>query len=133
SFTQTATDCEQNQTRTRAESYVDHKSGATVPVSKPAESKVLTGQTNTQTAVGTKPTTQCAYDANNFWTYGFDDHVGKFFLNIQWAGTRIYTLMTLDENALNQTTYSTGGYRYTRGTMMEEAAAIKHQVCRSSL
>lgn len=56
SFTQTATDCKQNQSRTRSESYVDHKTGSTVAVSVPNETQTLTSQTSTRTATGTKVT-----------------------------------------------------------------------------
>jgi hypothetical protein len=55
-FTQTATDCKQDQVRTRAESYIDHKSGSTVAVTVAGEAQTLTGQSNTQLATGTKET-----------------------------------------------------------------------------
>jgi hypothetical protein len=67
SFTQTATDCKQDQTRTRAESYVDHKSGATVPVTVAGEAQTLTGQTNTQTATGVKETWVATTPAYTAW------------------------------------------------------------------
>lgn len=51
-FTQTATDCKQNQSRTRAESYVDHKTGFNTVVAVPADTQVLSNVTNTQIAVG---------------------------------------------------------------------------------
>jgi hypothetical protein len=51
-FTQTATDCKQNQTRARAESYIDHKTGVTTAVVVPNDTQVLSNVTNTQTAVG---------------------------------------------------------------------------------
>jgi hypothetical protein len=67
SFTQTATDCEQDQTRTRAESYVDHKTGSTVAVTVPAETQTLTGQSSTQTATGTKETWVAATPTYTAW------------------------------------------------------------------
>jgi hypothetical protein len=67
SFTQTAADCEQDQTRTRAESYVDHKSGSTVAVTAPAETQTLTAQSNTQTATGTKETWVATTSVYSAW------------------------------------------------------------------
>jgi hypothetical protein len=55
-FEQTATNCKQDQTRTRIESYVDHKSISTVVVGSTTETQTLTGQTSKQNAIGTKET-----------------------------------------------------------------------------
>ncbi|MDU8350299.1 hypothetical protein RYA05_00135 [Pseudomonas syringae pv. actinidiae] len=54
-FTQTATDCQQPQKRTRSESYVDHLSGAVVAVSGVTQNQAITA-TDTRNAVGTKET-----------------------------------------------------------------------------
>lgn len=62
SFTQTATDCEQNQTRGRSEVYIDHRSGLGVVLTVPAENKTLTGQISTQTAIGTDISTATVTD-----------------------------------------------------------------------
>lgn len=67
SFTQTANDCKQDQSRTRAESYVDHKTSSTVAVNMPAESQTLSGQTSTQTATGTKETWVAATATYTSW------------------------------------------------------------------
>ncbi|MDU8350978.1 hypothetical protein RYA05_03605 [Pseudomonas syringae pv. actinidiae] len=53
-FKQTATDCKVNQSRTRAESYVDHKTSNRIVVPKANETKVLTGQSNARDAIGTR-------------------------------------------------------------------------------
>lgn len=55
-FEQTATNCKQDQDRTRIESYVDHKSASTVVVGSTTETQTLTGQTSKQNAIGTKET-----------------------------------------------------------------------------
>jgi hypothetical protein len=68
SFTQTATDCKQDQTRTRAESYVDHKTGSTVAVTVAGETQTLTGQSNTQPATGTKETWAATTPTYTAWT-----------------------------------------------------------------
>jgi hypothetical protein len=68
SFTQTATDCKQDQTRTRAESYVDHKTGTTTAVAVAGETKTLTGQTDTQSATGTKETWAATTPTYTAWT-----------------------------------------------------------------
>lgn len=56
SFIQTSSDCKLNQARSRSESFVNHKTGLTEAVSAPSETQVLTGQTSTQNAIGTKET-----------------------------------------------------------------------------
>ncbi|MEG0870208.1 MAG: hypothetical protein RSG77_24665, partial [Hafnia sp.] len=99
SFTQTATDCKQNQTRTRAESYVDHKSGSNVAVSVPAEAQTLAGQTNTQTAVGTKETWVAIAPTYTAWA----NSSGVYNCNGSWAPSPSnYNVAT----QFTQTTYS---------------------------
>ncbi|MEG0870288.1 MAG: hypothetical protein RSG77_25070, partial [Hafnia sp.] len=135
-FTQTATDCEQNQTRTRAESYVDHKTGAktTVPVS--GESKVLTGQSNTQTATGTKVVEECAYDVwpapsseYTILTAGPSNNTG-----ITWKGAFIVNKGAFTDGR----PVNSGGYTYKKGKFKETYTTImgksdSYEVCRTPL
>ncbi|MEG1350512.1 MAG: hypothetical protein RSD49_21015, partial [Hafnia sp.] len=43
-FTQTASNCKIDQTRTRTESYQDHRSGSNIPVARANENRVLSNQ-----------------------------------------------------------------------------------------
>jgi hypothetical protein len=65
-FTQTATDCQQPQSRTRAESYVDHVSGSTVAVSNVTQTQSVTAS-STRTATGTKETWVATTSAYSAW------------------------------------------------------------------
>jgi hypothetical protein len=67
SFSQTATDCLQPQTRNRVESYVDHLSGSTVQVSSVTQSQSISA-TSTRTATGTKETWVATTAAYGAWT-----------------------------------------------------------------
>ncbi|MFK4132234.1 hypothetical protein ACI2KR_08065 [Pseudomonas luteola] len=53
SFTQTATDCQQTQTRARHESYVDHISGDTVTLQDKTETQTLSGFSSSRSNTGT--------------------------------------------------------------------------------
>jgi hypothetical protein len=66
-FTQTATDCKQTQTRSRTESYLDHISGNKVTASNTTESQVAT-VSNTRTATGTKETWVATSSTYTAWT-----------------------------------------------------------------
>jgi hypothetical protein len=70
-YTQTATDCLQPQTRTRAESYVDHLSGATVQVLSTPQSQSIAA-TSTRSAVGTKETWQATSSTYSAWVNSTD-------------------------------------------------------------
>src|SRR5690606_33124500 len=89
-FTQTATDCEQNQTRSRVEKYVDHKSGATVQVSSTSESRTITGQTSTRSATGTKATKVCEYSSVTQWIV-IPLPSPNHRINVYWNGENLYT------------------------------------------
>jgi hypothetical protein len=66
-FTQNATDCLQPQTRVRAESYVDHKSGSTVQTSSVNQSQSITASSS-RTATGTKETWIATSSVYGAWT-----------------------------------------------------------------
>jgi hypothetical protein len=117
SFTQTATDCKQDQTRTRAESYVDHKSGSTVVVGNTVESQTLDNQTSSQTATGTKPTTVCRYDANNFYGESYYTHGGWWNYTWRWNGTTVSTSPSVP-----------GGY--SKGALVSKnSSSVQYQIC----
>ncbi|MFK4132214.1 hypothetical protein ACI2KR_07965, partial [Pseudomonas luteola] len=68
SYTQTASDCKQNQTRSRVERFVDHASGSTITAVNSTESQVITGQSSTRNSVGTKQTWVAATPSYTAWT-----------------------------------------------------------------
>jgi len=116
SFTQTATDCKQNQTRTRVEKYVDHVTGATVQAVSTTESQTLSNQTATRTATGTKVAKVCR--ANSMYTnyYGTSNvlvqppPINRYELRtmIYWDSVAIY-----NGPAISSTTYTKDGYTYS--------------------
>lgn len=118
-FTQTATDCEQNQTRLRTESYVDHRTGTAVSAVNTTESRILTAQSSTRSATGTKVTKICYGVAG---THGVMDYYG-FYIWI-WDGT------TLGNSP--GPVYDYGGYRYTPGTKPVPNTLLK-EICREPL
>ena len=85
-FTQTATNCSQNQTRSRVESYVDHITRSTVQVSSTTQSQTLTGRTSTRTATGTKVAAVCSFSAyKTEWTYWIDAQATM----VSWNGVAV--------------------------------------------
>lgn len=72
SFQQTATDCKQNQTRSRQESYLDHKTHELVIVPKANEQKVAT-VSSSRSSVGTK--SEYLYNSSNMWTCDVYEYV----------------------------------------------------------
>jgi hypothetical protein len=65
-FSQTANDCFQPQTRTRSESYVDHKTGSTVAVSNVTQKQSIAA-TSTRSSVGTKETWAATTSVYSAW------------------------------------------------------------------
>lgn len=107
-FTQTATDCEQDQVRQRQDYEISEVTGATRASGAPVtESRVLTDQTDTRAAVGTKVmiVEECSFtnSPNNFWRLG----------NGQFS---VMTLV-LNGSAVSGSgaIYSSGGYVYYPG------------------
>jgi len=115
-FTQTASDCKQNQTRTRVEKYVDHLTGATVQAVSTTESQTLSNQTATRTATGTKVAKVCR--ANSMYTnyYGTSNvlvqppPINRYELRtmIYWDSVAIY-----NGPAISSATYTKDGYTYS--------------------
>lgn len=66
-FTQTATDCQQPQKRTRSESYIDHQSGAPVAVSGVTQNQSVV-TTDTRSAIGTKETWAASSSVYSAWS-----------------------------------------------------------------
>jgi hypothetical protein len=125
-FNQQATDCQQAQTRTRAESYVDHLSGNTVAVSSVTQSQTLTNQTGTRTATGTaiNPTVAFSAPASAF---------ANNPLSLTWSGTNVvsytlqgnatgsgYSVTPVDvgtSNSVTVTPTAAGTFSYTLGAL----------------
>lgn len=114
SFTQTATDCEQNQERTVQNREIEQTTNIIRNVGlETTENRVDENITNTRSATGTKPVQECT----GTWV------VGSWGITITWPnppsvfGTTIASGLT----PVNRTSYSTGGYNYTRSTYNGES------------
>lgn len=109
-FTQTATDCEQDQTRTRQNREQETTTLAYRNVGSPiTENQTLTNITNTRTSTGTK-TIDCRYSNISRWNQGTDTWLGKYQA-IVWEDKMLYF-----EYAPHFNSYNHSGYRYTRGS-----------------
>ncbi|MFK4135887.1 hypothetical protein ACI2KR_26930 [Pseudomonas luteola] len=81
-FTQTATNCQQNQVRGKQGYVLTNGTWVTdIPYSQ--ESRVLSNQSSTRTATGTKPVSVCRYDNKNRVEQGFNNGVMTRFA---WDG-----------------------------------------------
>ncbi|MEG0868717.1 MAG: hypothetical protein RSD49_17480 [Hafnia sp.] len=133
-FTQTATDCEQDQTRTRLETRVDPKTGAKKTVVVGSEKRVLTKQTNTQTAVGVKAVEDCAYNA---WSAPYSSYsISTGFNNntsIMWKGSTVLSKGAFTDGR----SVNAGGYNYKKVNLMESYTVFDkvaiYKVCRTRL
>lgn len=119
--------CYLNQTRTRQDRIQEVATGEVRNTTSATESQTLTNQPNTQYAVGTKPTTTCRYDANNYWVV-VAVQGGNTGAQVIWDGGSKAT-STMYPGAIN-ITQMTGwdNYVYTRGASM---AGMRWQVCRN--
>ena len=123
-FTQTATDCKQDQARKRSDSYVDHKTGSTVGVPASDESRTLSEQTNSREATGTK--VDYVYDANTYQVsckvVGFSGPPANqmmYLTEAYWNGTRVLNIGSLgscsDGYPVGKTFTGSDGKSYTVG------------------
>lgn len=120
-FTQTATDCKQNQTRQRTESYIDHQTGAAVSAVNTTEAQTLTGLSATRSATGTKATKDCRGAAG---VYVASD----LYAPSLW----IWIWESLDLGFTTTPYKDYGGYRYTVGSNIVPGTAGK-EICREPL
>lgn len=119
--------CYVNQTRTRQDRQQETGTGAVRNTTTAAEYQTLSGQPNTQYAVGTRPTIVCRYDASNQWQIVV---VGgaQSLVNVVWnGGTKATSPQYAGTGAMN-ITQITGwdGKSYTRGPQVSGAF---FQVC----
>jgi hypothetical protein len=147
-FTQTATDCQIPQTRTRVEQYVDHKTSATVTVVNTNENQ--TGITsNTRAAVGTNAVRQCSYnkDANvgnwRYWAEGNSIWTGSSIPNTPSVWARLFDFVVPFSSPIQvvpnmvkisdvEIRYSYGSYTWsiTRGAYLGVIEGYQmYQVC----
>lgn len=124
SFPQTATDCQQAQTRSRQDREQETTTGAYRYVGNEViESKNITAS-STQNAVGTK--SSCIYSATDpvsMWKY----RTGGNMITIFYEGATIHVF-----SSSTQTSYTKNGYTYTRGTVQNAVPSITdYSVCRT--
>ena len=120
SFTQTATNCSQAQTRSRVERYNDHATGALVTAVNTTESRSITAS-STRTAVGTK--VSYLYDTNHravcqllyappeMWAF-YIGYGGKTV----YSGSRCFVP--------GQSYRGTDGYTYTIGSVNKSGSSL---------
>jgi hypothetical protein len=111
-FTQTA-NCSINQTR-GAEGYTLVNGGWVEDPAVPYRTETQAiARSASQTATGTKITQECpAYSSKQNSWYWANPGKSAYHVIIYWGGTAIATNVTHD----SITTYSAGGYTYTRGS-----------------
>jgi hypothetical protein len=108
--------CYLNQARTRQDRIQEVATGEVRNTTSAAEPRTLSGQPNTQYAIGTKPTIVCRYDSGNQWQTIV---VGgaQSLVNVVWnGGTKATSSQYPGAGAMN-VTQITGwdGKSYTRG------------------
>ena len=126
-FTQTATDCEQNQTRNRQNREQEtttlaiRNSGSVI-----VENQTLTNQTSTRAATGTKVTKVCYYNASNYVYRG-----GYPYYQYMWNGSRIASEKSTVISR-NGYTYSVGSFvkRYTTYDQDMSDEISEYYICR---
>lgn len=148
SFTQTATDCQIPQIRTRVEKYTDHLTGNVVTVVNTNESR--TGTTsNTRSAIGTNAIKTCYYnkgaDVNTwkYWAHGNSIWTGTTIPNVSGFWAMLYdfvipysnptqyvqNLTKVSNTSLN---YVAGGFTWniTRGNYVGSIDGFEmYQIC----
>jgi hypothetical protein len=115
--------CTQQQSQTITTQEKHKYTGQTRPTGSSVSNRTLTDYTYTVTAIGTKSAVSC-FAFNNkvasqymWWqeirntpsapyTYGYE---------LMWAGTYIYDNTNIDNTRPTQTSFTIGGYKYTRG------------------
>ena len=133
-FTQTATDCEQNQTRNRQNREQEtttlaiRNSGSVI-----VENQTLTNQTSTRAATGTKLVQICKYDSRNIAST--EAGYTSFLWNNVYIG----------DSARNSLTLIKGGYKYSRvggirkrvdystGTECCDGTYFEYEICQEPL
>jgi hypothetical protein len=141
SFTQTATNCTQDQSREKQNREQETTTLNYRNVGSPVvETNTLTNQTSTRSSTGTKPTKECIHDNNNPTSWQvFDDYMQQgaatnFGNVIRWKGVVIldnYDFME-QRKIPKITSYVSGGYTYTVGPFVQSSgdSTFEYQLCR---
>jgi hypothetical protein len=124
-FDQTASDCEQEQSRTVQNREQNNYTLAFRPIGNPInESQTLTNQTITRSANGTKVVDECSKDMNTRWVNGTPS---MSMMYIMWEGVKVFP----DIGNINLTEYTYNGYKYTKGALTANYGYYTfHSVCR---
>lgn len=137
SFPQTATNCQQKQTRTvqnREQNDYSHEYKNVGDLI--TENQTLTGQSSQRTSIGTKIPQECSYVFGHSTTMSaWIDNTQNKDYQVWWKGTKIY------EKASNTlvTEYTGGGFKYVRSTYMqrdkrsEDSWYQYYTICRSAV
>lgn len=150
-FTQTATDCEQQQIRTRQDREQETTTKAIRDVGAPVEENQTIAATDTREAIGSLKTIECLYDRLG---YTIEDYLAPSTTTIRPEVGYIRKKPPYSNNiiiksktwGINVSTtdwkYTKDGYRYTLGEQLETGEFIKddgsiytgyYQVCREKL
>ncbi len=153
SFTQTATDCKQNQTRTRQNREQESVTLEYRNVGNLiTETNTLTSQTNTRTSTGTLSNKVCLFDQsfnpnvhvwytgggyNEFWTYGYQS-IPNLWINVvsnlpvTFMGEQVSLPAGLTKISNTEYRYNDGSkiWRITRGNYIYTGSGYNYyQIC----
>ena len=148
-FTQTATDCKQDQTRTRQ----DREQETTTLAIRNAgslvtENQTLTNQSNTRTATGTKVSTECKFDnpyghtSNPQYYWVIEENVNSATHDptaLVWNNATLNTSYSQyyydwENMPKNLTSLTHAGYTYTRGPLWGDDGVYRfYTICRTPL
>lgn len=133
-YTQTATDCSQDQTRTRQEREQETTTFAYRDVGAPQIENQVIITSDTRSAFGTKPSKDCNYSyhiLNPVTKYHIEkngfEHI--FYWNDVFIGQ--YTFNSLDVSGLE---FTVGAYKYTAGELKDVDSYLEYyEICRESI
>ena len=123
-FEQTASECEQEQSRTVQNREQNDYTLVFRPIGTPInESQTLT-KTITRSANGTKVMDECSKDENTRWVNGTPSFG---IMYVMWEGVKVFP----DVGNIYLTEYTYNGYKYTKGTQTSNLGYYTfHRVCR---
>jgi hypothetical protein len=130
-FTQTATDCKQDQERQVQLRSIEKNSGKIKIIETITENRTNTGQTSTKSATGTQPAVDCRYTyitasgsgAANYYILADGGNSYPY-----WGGVQVGK-----GNGPNPTTYVNGGYLYYSTKLMLMSGFVYYNLCRKPL
>lgn len=130
-FTQTATDCKQDQERQVQLRSIEKNSGKIKIIETITENRTNTGQTSTKLATGTQPAEECRYT----YLTPLGSAAANYYISADGGNSYPYWngLQVGKGTGSNPTTYIHGGYTYYSTTLMKYSTFIYYNICRKPL